>query len=207
MDKKLIHKVQNYILKKIAYISTIPSKEKVVFLTFDDGPEPGITAFVLDELEKYNFKATFFCRGDNANKYPELLARLREQGHSIASHSYSHFHAYSVPAKTYLSDVEKADAVLYTNIFRPPYGSLTIRTWLGLRNKYHIVYWSLNSGDCDGRLFDSHVSICHLKEKTKSGDVILFHFCKKHENETRILLPTYLKWLHENSYQSNAIIM
>ena len=200
MYKKII----NRILKRFE-IKTIQCSERAVYLTFDDGPESEITEFVLEELAKYNFKATFFCRADNAEKYPRLLAEICKAGHSIANHTFSHVHAYKVSAKTYLADVKKADAVLRSNLFRPSHGSLTIRTWLGLRRKYRIVYWSLNSGDSNLEHFNFQNAIDNLKAKTKSGDVVLFHFCHLHEKETRQVLPEYLKWLAENNYSCNTI--
>jgi peptidoglycan/xylan/chitin deacetylase (PgdA/CDA1 family) len=205
MSKNIIKKIQNYLLKKTVYVSTIPNKEKAVYLTFDDGPEPRITEFVLEELAKYNFKATFFCRGDNAEKHPELLALLREQGHIIGNHSYSHHHAYKASSKSYLTDVEKADAVLHTFFFRPPHGSLTIKNWLGLRHKYRIVYWSLNSGDSALEHFYYQHAIDNLKAKTKFGDIVLFHFCHLHEKGTRLLLPDYLKWLADNQFKCGVL--
>ena len=198
-------KVVNKILKQTE-VRQLPSKDgsKIVYLTFDDGPEPGITGFVLDELGKYGFKATFFCRGDNAEKHPELLERLRAEGHAIGNHTYSHLHAYNVSAKEYLNDVEKADGVLHTTLFRPPHGSLTFRTWWRLR-KRTIVFWSLNSGDSDMERFDYENSMSRLKSQTKPGDVVLFHFCHRHEKETRQLLPVYLKWLSVQGYKSEII--
>lgn len=197
-------KIINRFLKRFG-IKTISSDGKIVYLTFDDGPEPEITEFVLEELAKYNFKATFFCRGDNVEKNPELLALLRKQGHTIGNHSYGHLYAGEVSAISFIADVEKADVLLHANLFRPPHGSLTLKTWLGLRNKYQIVYWSLNSGDSDSTQFNRQSAIEYLKARTNPGAIILFHFCHMHEKETRMLLPEYLKWLHSNGYQSAAI--
>ena len=186
-------------------IRTIPTKEKVVYLTFDDGPEKGILDFVLDQLDKYNYKATFFCRGDRAEANPQLLELLRQKGHSIANHSYGHPNAFHVSADKYVADIEKADSILHTPLFRPPYGSLTLRTWLKIHKKYRIVYWSLNSEDSELERYHHLQALGKLKAKTKQGDVVLFHFCQRHEKETRLLLPEYLAWLHENNYKSTSI--
>ena len=198
-----LHKIINKFIRHYE-VDRIKTAGNVVYLTFDDGPEPGITGFVLDELGKYGFKATFFCRGDNAEKHPELLEQLRTEGHAIGNHTYSHLHAYNVSAKEYLNDVEKADRVLHTSLFRPPHGSLTFRTWWRLR-KRTIVFWSLNSGDSDMERFDYENSMSRLKSKTKPGGVVLFHFCHKHENETKKILPAYLKWLSENGLEGKAM--
>lgn len=200
----MLKKIINRILK-FFQTANIPSKGKVVYLTFDDGPEPDITEFVLKGLEEHGFKATFFCRGDNAEKYPELLSMIRKQGHTVANHTYSHLHAYDVAADTYISDVEKADALLHTPLFRPPKGNLTLKTFLGLRKKFRIVYWALNSEDSARDNFEYGHSYRKLISDTKPGDVILFHFCHRHEKETRKILPDYLDWLQSQGYRSIAL--
>lgn len=199
MYKKVINK-----LLRFFELKSVLTNERVVYLTFDDGPEPDITEFVLDELNKYDFKATFFCRGDNAEKYPRLLAMINSGGHAIGNHTYSHLHAYRVPTKAYIDEVYKADSLLHTQLFRPPHGCLTIRTWCKLRNRT-IVFWSLNSGDSAMEKFNYDQSINSLKSATKAGDIVLFHFCHKHEKETRLLLPAYIKWLVENGYKCSVI--
>lgn len=199
----LYKKIINNCLKKFE-LKTIHTKGKEVYLTYDDGPEPGITEFVLNELSKYGFKATFFCRGDNAERHPDLLKRLREEGHAIGNHTYSHLHAYETLAKTYMEDVKHADEILHTNLFRPPHGSLTLKTWYLLRGR-KIVYWALNSGDSEREKFNFGHAINKLKTNTHSGDVVLFHFCHRHENETKQILPAYLKWLSDNGYEGKAL--
>ena len=196
-------KIINRILK-LRSIVNIPSHHKNIYLTFDDGPEDGITEFVLSELDKYGFKATFFCRGDNAEKHPELLQLLRDKGHAIGNHTYGHLHAYDSSAQEYAVDVAKADAILNTRLMRPPHGSLSFRAWWKIR-KYKIVYWALNSEDSSLGSFNYAQAINHLKSKTSPGDVILFHFCHRHENETRQILPSYLSWLHEQGFRGLAI--
>ncbi len=201
---ELYKRVVNKILRHFE-VHTIPAIEKVIYLTFDDGPEDGITEFVLNEMEKYGFKGTFFCRGDNAAKYPLLLQKLLDGGHAIGNHTYNHIHSYETSSGEYVSDVERANKVLKSDLFRPPHGSLTLKDWSMLKQKYRIISWSLNSGDSDMENFNFNRSIEILKTNTKNGDIILFHFCHRHENETKQLLPVYLQWLHENGYESKAI--
>ena len=199
----MINRIINKFLR-LYELKNIASDVKAVYLTFDDGPEPGITEFVLAELEKYGFRATFFCRGDNAKKNPELTGLIREKGHSIGNHTYSHLHAYKVSSKVYINDVTKADELLHTLLFRPPHGSLTFWTWWKLKNR-NIVFWSLNSEDSAMERFEYKHAIENLKTSTHAGDIVLFHFCHKHENETRQILPAYLKWLSDNEYKCRII--
>lgn len=186
-------------------IRRIRGKENSVYLTFDDGPEPHITEFVLNELDKYGYKATFFCRGDNAEHYPLLLQRLKDEGHAIGNHTYSHIKSSNVSAKEYVADVERANIVLRTKLFRPPWGNITLLSFLRLCRRYKIVYWSLLSGDTERDKLDVISNLNRLKEKTRGGDVVLFHFCQLHENETRKILPDYLEWLHQKGYQCDLI--
>lgn len=200
MLKRVINKLLSFF-----EIKTISDTGKTVFLTFDDGPQPGITEFVLGELDKYGFKGTFFCRGDNADSNPELLKMLRDKGHSVGNHTYSHLHSFEVDTKKYIDDVRRADVILRTSYFRPPHGSLTLGTWMRLHAKYRIFFWKLNSGDSDLEKYDYTHSIESLKNKTKAGDIVLFHFCHRHEKETRQLLPAYLKWLFDQGFECKAI--
>lgn len=183
---------------------SVKTNEKEVFLTFDDGPDEGITSFVLNELQKYNFKATFFCKGENAERHPELLKEIVCLGHSVGNHSYSHLHGFHTDTSAYVDDIENANTILQSKLFRPPYGALKLSQFLRLFRKYNIIYWSLISTDAYLEEFNFEKAMKAL-EKTKSGDIILFHFCKLHEKETRKLLPSYLKWLHENGYKSKAL--
>ena len=179
--------------------------ENVIFLTFDDGPESGITEFVLNELGKYNFKATFFCRGDNAEKNPDLIEEIRRQGHSIANHTYSHLHGLFTDEAKYLDDIEYANKYLDTALFRPPHGLLSFRLFNKIRRKYKIILWTLDSSDSRMMFFNKDEALKRLVNGTCSGSVVLFHFCHKHEKETRELLPEYLKWLNDNGYTSKGL--
>ena len=200
----LLKKIVNRLLKQLQ-ISRIATDERVVYLTFDDGPEPGITEFVLDELRRYGFHATFFCRGDNAEKYPDLLQRIKDEGHAVGNHTYSHLHAFQPRSDAYVMDVERANSILQTKLLRPPYGSLRFAAWLRLHSKYQVYYWTLNSGDSDMDRYDRAKSMESQIQQTVPGAIVLYHFCIKHEHETRDLLPQYLSWLKENGYTSKSI--
>ncbi|MBP5360528.1 MAG: polysaccharide deacetylase family protein [Bacteroidaceae bacterium] len=200
----LVKRIINKIIQQFE-VRRIPTKEKVVYLTFDDGPEADTFRFVLDELDKYDYKATFFCRGDRAARSPQHIELLRQRGHAVGNHSHSHPNAFNVPAATYVADIEQADRILHTKLLRPPYGSLTLSTWLQLHKKYRMVYWSLDSEDSKLENFNHQQALDKLKAKTKKGDVVLFHFCQRHEKETRQLLPEYLAWLHKEGFKSKGL--
>ena len=191
----------------IYYLSMLQLKakgrlqENAIYLTFDDGPEPGITEFVLDELAKHKDKATFFCAGKNIEKYPELLRRILAEGHSIGSHTYSHINAHRVSCEQYLDDVKRFDEQIDTPLFRPPWGTMTLRTFFSLRKTKDIVLWHLSSNDFALEKFKLSHSLEHLKKGTKKGVIVLFHFCHRHEKETRQILPLYLDWLESQKYQ------
>ena len=188
-------------------IRRIRTKSRTVFLTFDDGPEPDIIEFVLGELSKYGFKATFFCRGDNAEKYPELLLEIKKSGHAIGNHTYSHLDGLHSPSSVYVDDVERANNVLSTNLFRPPRGCLRLLSFFYIAwvLKMKVVHWSLSSYDYELDSFDLQTALNSLMVNTKPGEVILFHSCKRHEKETILLLPKYLQWLFEQGYNSIPI--
>lgn len=194
----------NCLLKRF-YLAHISGTPGVVYLTFDDGPEPGITEFVLDELGKYGYHGTFFCTGRRAEEYPDLIARIYSAGHSIGNHSYSHIPAYEMSGKDYVSDVLRADQVLNAPLFRPPNGCLTFPGWFRLRKKFKIVYWTIGSGDWLKENLNYEEAMERLS-KTASGDILLFHFSNDLQLGTRKLLPPYLAWLKGNGFTSEKLV-
>ena len=199
-----VQRIINKYLKH-AQISRITfCQDSEVFLTFDDGPDVDITDFVLNELKKYDFKATFFCCGKNAEKNPHLLDRIKREGHTIANHTYNHLIATEHSASDFISDVEQANKILKTSYFRPPCAIIKLNQWIRLKSKYKFFFWSKNSGDYMESHFDLQKNLQTLFE-TKTGDIVLFHFCKLHANETKQILPVYLEWLHEHKFKAVAI--
>lgn len=202
--KDFTKKVLNKLLKK-RMISHIKTTAPVVYLTFDDGPEDGITEFVLGELKKYNFRGTFFCRGDNAVKNRQLIEQIKCEGHVLANHTYSHPHSYRTKSKKYIADVNKASSIIGTNLFRPPYGSITLLQYMKLRKEYQFIIWDLDSGDSKLEDFSLENEFNNLKNNTRPGNIVLFHFCKRHEKETRQVLPLYLNWIKEQGYTTETL--
>lgn len=201
MDIKLI--VNKFL--HLFELRRINSNEKCVYLTFDDGPEGEITDWVLNVLERYGAKATFFCKGENAVNNKAQLTRIVEKGHALGNHTYSHINSLNTPTADYVKDVDLADGVLNTVFFRPPWGSLTFSAFLQLRKKYKIVYWSLISGDTFMEKLDLDSNMQRLYRETRPGDIVLFHSCVRHENETKQILPLYLEWLSKNGFKTSVL--
>lgn len=195
---KIINSLRFHIIRLFS-LKKLKNNERydinAVYLTFDDGPEPGITEFVLDELKKHNAKAMFFCKGENCMKYPELYKRIAEEGHTIANHTYSHINGWETDDVEYFNDVEKCEQITKTHLFRPPWGKLTLKQYKELSKKYRIVLWDIVSGDTALDEFNFEEQMQILKANTAKGKIVLFHFCSRHENETKALLPAYLHFL------------
>lgn len=199
--------ISRYVSKLLHLLEVrkINNDNNVVYLTFDDGPEPGITEYILNLLKKYDFQATFFCRGDNGEKYPLLLQSIRNGGNAVGNHTYNHIKAFNVKSSEYIMDVEKANSILHSTLFRPPWGVMTLPVFFQLNRKFRIIYWNRISGDTDMERFDKKCNLERLKKETKAGDIILFHCCQRHEKETREILPDYIEWLSSHGFLAKAI--
>ena len=131
---------------------SIPVTEKKVYLTFDDGPIPEVTPWVLDLLKEYDFKATFFCVGENAMKYPEILERIIAEGHTVGNHTFNHMNGWVTENIKYFHNIRRCAHLINSNLFRPPYGRLKPKQAQFIQRHYDIIMWSLLSGDFDPAL-------------------------------------------------------
>lgn len=182
-------------------------KQKAIYLTFDDGPIPEVTPWVLLQLLQYNAKATFFCIGQNIQKHPEIFEQITSKGHSVGNHTFNHLNASKTSFSEYLKNTEQAAS--YFNkplLFRPPYGKLDSAIEKALLKKgYKIVMWDVLSAD-----FDPEVSpeqcFKNIVENTKNGSIIIFHDSLKAEKKLRYALPKALKHFSEKGYEFKAII-
>lgn len=177
----------------------VPTQGEEVYLTFDDGPHPVVTPFVLEQLRVYGVKATFFFIGNNVRKYPEVAERVRSEGHSIGNHTYDHLNGWSVTTAAYLENIEKARGLIPGNLFRPPYGRLTRRQLKGIRACYphlKVVLWDLLSGDFDQRLSGED---CYenVMRRLRSGSVVVFHDSEKAFPRLKVCLPKVLESLNK----------
>ena len=170
-----------------------PSK-KELYLTFDDGPIPEATPWILETLNRYNIKATFFMVGDNASKYPELLEKVKSQGHRIGNHTHNHLGAFKHSIKTYLDNVEEANKLLQTNLMRPPHGLMRWSNYIQLKKKYTIVMWDLVTRDYSKNLTAEEV-LWNVKHYARNGSIITFHDSLKSIDKLKKILPEALEWL------------
>ncbi|MDL2255862.1 polysaccharide deacetylase family protein [Parabacteroides sp. OttesenSCG-928-G06] len=177
----------------------IPAVEKCVYLTFDDGPIPGITPWVLDTLDALGVKATFFCVGDNVRKYPEIYQMILDRGHRTGNHTFNHIQGIRYWTKNYLANVEKASEVIDSPLFRPPHGHMRMPQVLTLRDKYRIVMWDVVTRDYSPHLTPEEV-LQVVKRYTRNGSIIVFHDSLKAEENMKYAMPRAIEWLLEQGY-------
>ncbi len=182
----------------------VDTKEKFIYLTFDDGPHPVVTPFVLDELKKYNAKATFFCIGKNVVEFPELYNRIFDEGHSIGNHTQQHLNGWKTRNETYLSDVAIAANYIQSNLFRPPYGRLKSFQAKGIseamKNKSaKIVMWDVLSGDFDDSLSNEEC-LNNVIDNISSGSIVVFHDSEKAFTRLQYTLTRTLKIFSGKGY-------
>ena len=185
-------------------IFDIKGKEKTIYLTFDDGPDIDVTPDVLEILQKFNAKATFFCVGNKAVNHPELLEKIREMGHSIGNHSYSHIRGNYVKANVFYDDIEKCDMIINSKLFRPPYGKITRNQIEKLRSKYYIILWSVIPGDFDNKV-SKEKCLDRSVKYTKGGSIIVFHNNLKAKEKVLYVLPQYLEHFSKLGYTFEAL--
>ena len=174
-------------------------KEHSVYLTFDDGPIPESTPFILDTLSRYGVKATFFMVGDNVRKYPELYQRIVDEGHQIGNHTYNHLGSFRHTLKTYVNNTRKANELIHAHLFRPPHGWMRHAAYLWLRRSYTIVMWDLVTRDYS-KLLTADDVVSNVKRYARNGSIITFHDSLKSIDKLKTALPESLEWLREQKY-------
>ncbi len=152
----------------------IPNAENKIFLTFDDGPDPEATPRILDLLAEYNAKATFFCLGRQVEKYPAIFDRIKNEGHAVGNHTYSHLSGWTTGNKKYFEDIERADRIIGSKLFRPPYGRIRPSQIKVLKEKYKIVMWDVMSGDYDERQTPERIAK-RVQNLLQPGSVVVWH--------------------------------
>lgn len=174
--------------------------EHAVYLTFDDGPIPEATPFVLDVLKEHNIKATFFMVGDNVRKHPLIYERVKAEGHQIGNHTFNHISGFKHSIKIYSDNAEKANTYLHSHLFRPPHGWMRLTQYARLRKKYRIVMWDLVTRDYSKWMTAEDV-LNNVKRYTRNGSIITFHDSLKSIEKLKTALPQAIIWLKEQGYE------
>lgn len=196
------------------------TKEKIVYLTFDDGPIPNVTDFVLNTLNSFGIKATFFCIGDNIQKHPQVFERIKNEGHAIGNHTYNHLKGWKTDDKTYVNNFCKCQELTATNLFRPPYGRIKksqirqLVTSYELRvassqpttinSKLKIVMWDVLSGDFDLKL-SPEKCYQNVIKNTRNGSIIVFHDSLKAWDRLEYALPRAIEFLLKEGYRFKTL--
>ncbi len=197
------------------YVWDFPNDNKKVYLTFDDGPTPEITAWVLNQLEQYNAKATFFCIGKNIVNHPDLFSNIQEKGHSIGNHTHNHLNGWKTSTEEYIANFELCEATisnlksqlsnLKSKIFRPPYGKIKAAQAKKLRQKgYKIIMWDVLSADFDQNITKEEC-LNNVITNTQSGSIIVFHDSVKAFKNLEYVLPKVLQYLSKNHFSFETI--
>ena len=174
--------------------------EKAVYLTFDDGPIPVVTPWVVDLLGHYGIKATFFMVGDNVRKHPQEYKLVVDAGHSVGNHTFNHLKGLFTDTREYIENVEKADALIHSNLFRPPHGILRRSQYKELSKCYQFVMWDLVTRDYSKRMNGEDV-LANVKKYVRNGSIITFHDSLRSEENLKYALPRAIEWLLEQGYE------
>ena len=178
--------------------------DRVVYLTFDDGPIPELTPWVLEILREENIRATFFCVGENVMKYPWVYQSILDEGHSVGNHTFNHWQGMRHGNKQYLSNIEKAGQYIQSDLFRPPYGLLKYSQYRRLKQKYRIVMWDVISCDYDAGISPEKV-FRNVIDFVRPGSIITFHDSIKAEKNLKESLSRSIRWMKEQGYRFEAI--
>ena len=205
-----------WILKKLypKRLSRITA-EKTLFLTFDDGPIPEITPWVLDLLEKYSTKATFFCIGDNVRKHPEVFEQIKTKGHAFGNHTFNHLDGWKTKTSDYIENFKKAEEIIESQLqqkltseeklFRPPYGKIKNKQAAKIANLgYKIVMWDVITGDYD-KNYDAEECLKNTRNLISSGSIIVFHDSLKAEKNLKYVLPKLLEEYTEKGWKFESL--
>jgi peptidoglycan/xylan/chitin deacetylase (PgdA/CDA1 family) len=195
-----------FLLKKIYQncIWSVPTTEKVLYLTFDDGPIPEVTPWVLEQLKKYQARATFFCIGENVKKHPEIYKMVQAAGHTIGNHTYNHRNGWKVSDEHYIKNIGKCSKFVDSKLFRPPYGKIKHSQYKVVQDNYSIIMWNVLSGDFDP---DTSPRECleNSVKYTEKGSIIVFHDSLKASVNLYHVLPVFLRYFSQRGYRFEAL--
>ena len=209
--------IQRFFEKYVWSFSMDSSKQKTIYLTFDDGPTPEITEWTLNTLKQYNAKATFFCIGKNVENYPKIFQKIIEGEHAIGNHTHNHLNGWKTSNTIYIENVLKAakafnspstiNQQLTTNLFRPPYGKIKSSQAKQLINKgYEIIMWDVLSADFD-KSISKEKCLDNVLRNTQNGSIVVFHDSVKAEQHLKFVLPKVLEYFSKEGYQFSSIVL
>ena len=185
----------------------IPAKEKVLYLSFDDGPHETATPFVLDQLQQYAARASFFCIGKNVMAHPAIYERIIREGHAVGNHTQHHLNGWKTPDKEYIRDISLAAGYIHSTLFRPPYGRIRRSQYRQLKAAHpnmRVIMWSVLSGDFDTGL-SPETSLSYVLRYTKPGSIIVFHDSAKAWDRLQYALPRVLAHFKQEGYRFERI--
>lgn len=181
-----------------------PQAEKCVYLTFDDGPVPEVTPWVLDTLDAYGVKATFFCVGDNVRKHPAIYEMLMQRGHAVGNHTYNHIKGTHFLSKNYVTNVDKAAELIQSDLFRPPHGHMRLPQAYRLLKRYRVVMWDVVTRDYSPHMTARGVFNV-VRKFTRNGSIIVFHDSLKAVDRMKAALPQSIEWLLAQGYRFETL--
>jgi peptidoglycan/xylan/chitin deacetylase (PgdA/CDA1 family) len=187
----------------------IPSQEKVIYLTFDDGPHPEATSFVLNTLKDYNAKATFFCIGKNVLDQPDLYERIITEGHAVGNHTFNHLNGWKTADSVYMENIAKAKKYIDSSLFRPPYGKITpFQLRLLAKEKFKLtpIMWTVLSGDFDAKL-SKESCLENVLTAANNGSIIVFHDSQKALVNLQFALPKVLNYFKQKGFRFEKIVI
>ena len=190
----------------------IPAKEKKIFLTFDDGPVPEITPWVLTVLKQFKAKAVFFCVGENIEKHPDVFQQIISEGHSIGNHTYNHINGWKTKTKDYLENVKRFDSAVNLKfqfstlkpLFRPPYGRMKSSQFSILNSQFSIIMWDVLSGDFDQTISEEKC-LQNVLTKTRQGSIVVFHDSIKAKKNLFYALPKFLEHFSQRGFSFESL--
>jgi peptidoglycan/xylan/chitin deacetylase (PgdA/CDA1 family) len=182
-----------------------PNEQNDVFITFDDGPSPSITPWVVDKLGEYNAKATFFCLGKNVEQYPDEFNYVLQNGHAVGNHSYSHQRGTALNTGNYVQDVDLADSIIHSHLFRPPYGLILPAQARILGERYKIIMWDIISYDYVRRT--NYMAKCfdNVKNNLQGGSIVCFHDSERAVKNMKYALPKTLDLIASKGWHAKVI--
>lgn len=207
--------MRNYLIKTPVLLKAIYNRcvwhikdhANSVYLTFDDGPHATATPFILDLLKQYKAKATFFCIGKNIEEHPELFQRIINEGHAVGNHTYNHLNGWKTNNFIYFKNIGKAQKLIQSNLFRPPYGKITYAQAVGIEKlfpKIRIIMWDVLSGDFDLELTPENC-LQNVLETTTPGSIIVFHDSDKAWKRLEYTLPKFLEYCKNKKWNMKKI--